>query len=271
MLARRRRRRRGGRARPQARQCRMQAAPRRRPSRRWQAMPGPSRTGRAAWTRAPQACSVSASKGSDPRTPTAAAGVTENIYQKRHIAAGIPSIVRQTTASREFDALGSVVPGGAAWCEPAASRTWCPRASMFACMTRASLLPQGGRRPCGGFERALAVDGDGPARRWASNLGMLAASFAWPQRDLPPVPERVPVPRATASPRLSVHRRCSATSMVLRTRARTTTPGSARLRGLCADAVVRDWSSGTALVPGAGAAGAGPVRGRRGSGRVVRC
>ena len=112
---------------------------------------------------------------------------TENIYQKRHIAAGIPSIYGNYSEPR-FDALGlsfrvenlvgrlldDVVAEG-----------------VERYVTRASLrrMATALRR----FERALAVDGV-DSRALDANLDMLEASFALPQLHLPPVPERVPVP-----------------------------------------------------------------------------
>jgi pyruvate,orthophosphate dikinase len=102
----------------------------------------------------------------DPRPST----ITENIYQKRHIAAGIPSIYGNYSAPK-FDALGlsfrvenlvdrlleDLVEEGV---EPY--------------VTRASL-----RRMCtaiGRFERALSIDGV-DSRALGANLALLDASF----------------------------------------------------------------------------------------------
>ena len=75
------------------------------------------------------------------------------------------------------------------------------------------------------FERALAADGV-DSRALDANLDMLESSFAMPQLHLPPVPERLPVPREQRH-RALVDVRCSATSRCC-TRCWSTTRGSAR-------------------------------------------
>ena len=125
-------------------------------------------------------------QGHRPRP--AASAATENIYQKRHIAAGIPSIYGNYSEP-QVRRPGALVPRR----EP--RRRGCSTTS-----SRRASSPTSPATPCAAwrrairrFERALAVDGV-DSRALDANLDMLEASFAQQQLHLPPVPERVPVP-----------------------------------------------------------------------------
>ncbi len=132
----------------------------------WQSGPGPARRDRLL----DAGLSVLEELKAIVLSPTASAA-TENIYQKRHIAAGIPSIYGNYSEPK-FDALGlsfrvenlvgrlldDLVAEGI---EPYVTRGSLRR--MFTIIER--------------FERALAVDGV-DSRALAANLSMLKASFA---------------------------------------------------------------------------------------------
>ena len=132
----------------------------------WQAGPSPARRDRLL----DAGLSVLEELKAIVLSPTASAA-TENIYQKRHIAAGIPSIYGNYSEPK-FDALGlsfrvenlvgrlldDLVAEGI---EPFVTRGSLRR--MFTIIER--------------FERALAVDGV-DSRALAANLSMLKASFA---------------------------------------------------------------------------------------------
>ncbi len=103
--------------------------------------------------------------------PTPSEGV-ENIYHKRHIAAGIPSMYGDYSEPK-FDALGLSFR-----VEQLVSRLF---EDMLACpdlpyMNRSSLKRVA--RELRRFERALSLDGINP-RSLSSNIGMLEASFLW--------------------------------------------------------------------------------------------
>jgi len=96
----------------------------------------------------------------------------ENIYHKRHIAAGIPSMYGNYSEPK-FDALGlsfRVEELAGRLFEEVASYQEAPYMNRSLLKRVAAEL----RR----FERALALDGVNP-RSLSSNIGMLEASFAW--------------------------------------------------------------------------------------------
>ena len=180
-----RRRRRGGRPAPAARRPRRAQPLRARRSTAWQRGPR-RRTPRPPARRRARPCSRSSRRSSSARPRR---WPTENIYQKRHIAAGIPSIYGNYSEPK-FDALGlsfrvenlvgrlldDLVAEGI---EPY--------------VTRASL-----RRMVDGHRGASSARSPSTASTRApssANLEHARGELRQPQLHVPPVPERLPVPR----------------------------------------------------------------------------
>ena len=125
--------------------------------------------------------------GDRPRAQAPSVAV-ENIYQKRHIAAGIPSMYG-TYSEPKFDALGLSF-RVENWSR--AARRPRPSEGTDSYVTRDSLRRMAAtmRR----FERALAADGV-DSRNLSRQPAPARVQLQQPQLHLPPVPERVPVHR----------------------------------------------------------------------------
>ena len=133
----------------------------------------------------PSTCCRTSRRSSSAPTPSAA---TENIYQKRHIAAGIPSIYGNYSEPK-FDALGlSLRVENLVGQAPRGPRRGGRRALRDACLAA----------PHGHGHRALRAGAVDRRRRFARpgrQPGSARGQLQQPQLHLRPVSERVPVPR----------------------------------------------------------------------------